>query len=156
MSNQLGKSLKKVLTCAKCPKCHMMYRDTQASTYICDNCGYEEPTNFGIVREYLEEHGNASALEISRDTNVPVGEINSFLRHGRLEIPESSEVFIKCKRCGQDLRYGKYCPSCAQEMARELKGAFDMGTVGVVPKSSSAKMHVLHNARERRSLNDLR
>ena len=150
MNNQLGNSFKKVLTAAKCPKCHMMYRDTQTSTYICDNCCYEEPTSFGIVREYLEQHGNASALEISRDTNIPVGEINSFLRHGRLEIPEGSSVFIQCKRCGTDIRYGKYCPACAQEMAKELKDAFDPATIGAVPKTA-AKMHVLHQSRERRS-----
>jgi len=151
MNSQIGRSLQKVLAAAKCPKCHMKYRNNESSMYVCDNCGYEEPTNFGIVRAYLEEHGNASAMEISRDTNVPVGEINSFLRHGRLEIPENSEVFIQCKRCGIDIRYGKYCPSCAQEMVKELKSAFDPATIGAVPKNGGIKMHALHQSRERRS-----
>lgn len=150
MNDQYGNQLKKVLTAAKCPKCGTMYRDLEASVYICPNCGYEEPTNFGIVRSYLQEHGNASALEISRDTNVPVREINSFLRKGRLEIPESSEVFISCKRCGTSIRYGKYCPGCAQELAKELKSAFDPSCIGAVPKGLQGKMHSLNQPRDRR------
>lgn len=150
MKDQYGKGLRQVLTSAKCPKCGTMYNDLHTSVYICPNCGYEEPTNFGIVRSYLEEHGNASALEISRDTNVPIRDITSFLRHGRLEIPESSEVFIGCKRCGTNLRYGKYCPSCAQELAKELKAAFDPTTVGSEPKALYGKMHALNRSRDRK------
>lgn len=151
MDEQYGKKLKQVLTSAKCPKCGTMYKDLQTSVYICPNCGYEEPTNFGIVREYLEEHGNASAIEISRDTGISVREINTFLRNGRLEIPESSDVFIACKRCGVSLRYGKYCPNCAAELAKELKGAFDNSSVGVVPRNSmQGKMHSLNQQKDRR------
>lgn len=135
----------------KCPKCGTTYKDMEASFYQCGNCGYEEPTNFGIVRAYLEEHGNSSALEISRDTGISVREINSFLRKGRLEIPEGSDIFIKCKKCGVDLRYGKYCPACANEIAKELKEAFDISTVGAVPRSNmSGKMHSLNLSRERK------
>lgn len=135
----------------KCPKCETVYRENGTSFYLCENCGYEEPTNFGIVREYLDEHGNASALEISRDTGISIQEINSFLRKGRLEIPENSKVFISCKRCGVNLRYGKYCPACANELAKELKGAFDTTTVGAIPRNDSmnGKMHSLHRMMER-------
>lgn len=135
----------------KCPKCGTVYRENGTSFYLCENCGYEEPTNFGIVRDYLHEHGNASAsaLEISRDTGISVREINSFLRKGRLEIPENSKVFISCKRCGVDLRYGKYCPACANELAKELKEAFDPTTIGAIPRSynMTGKMH--HRKMER-------
>ena len=133
---------RQVLSAAKCPKCNTKYLDYESNSYHCPNCGYEEPSNFGIVRAYLEKHGLATALEISRDTKIPVSEINSFLRNGRLEIPENSDVFIDCKRCGVSIRYGKYCPACAQELIRELNGAFDTSTIGVKPKTDMrGKMH---------------
>lgn len=141
---------KKILAVAKCPKCGSKYNGEETSTFHCSNCGYEEPTNFGIVREYLNEHGNASAITISRDTNIPIGEINSFLRNGKLEIPENSDVFIRCKRCGIEIRYGSYCPECAQELAKELQGAFDSTIVGVVPKNLQGKMHSHNLQRQKR------
>ena len=150
MKKEYNNHLQKVYTSTKCPKCGTAYEDGNSRMYTCPNCGFEEPTTFGIVRTYLEEHGNRSAIEISRDTKIPVQEINSFLRQGRLEIPEESDVFIDCKRCGISIRYGKFCPACAEALAKELKEAFDITTVGPVPKSLQGKMHSLNQAHNKR------
>ena len=133
----------KFLMQVKCPKCNSNCVEDDSQTYICSRCAYEEPTDYGKVRTYLEENGNSSAMEIARGTGIAVGKINAFLRSGRLEIPENSEVYISCKRCGTDIRYGKYCPECAAELKKELQEAFDIGSVGAVPKKQVAKMQFL-------------
>lgn len=149
MSKSYGRGQIKIVAPVRCPKCNTPFEETESSVYICSNCGYEEPTEFGIVRAYLEEHGNSTAIEIARDTGISISKINSFLRNGRLEIPDGSAVFIQCKRCGIEIRYGKYCPGCAQELTRELKGAFDQSVVGEVPKSVSGKMQFLNRSRDK-------
>lgn len=128
----------------KCPKCKAECREEDSQTYRCTKCGHQELTDFGKVRTFLDEHGKSTAMEIARVTGVPIGKIHSFLRNGRLEIPEDSDMYIGCKRCGTDIRYGKYCPECADILKKELLDAFDLGTVGAVPKHVNGKMQFLN------------
>ncbi|HAB62110.1 MAG TPA: hypothetical protein DCE48_15700 [Lachnospiraceae bacterium] len=128
----------------KCPKCNAECHEEDSQTYECPKCGHQEPTDYGKVRTFLDENGNATAMEIARATGVPIGKIHSFLRNGRLEIPEDSDTYIECKRCGTDIRYGKYCPECANILKKELRDAFDLGTVGAVPKHNTGKMQFLN------------
>ncbi|WP_167954825.1 hypothetical protein [Anaerosporobacter faecicola] len=133
----------KFLMPIKCPKCKADCREDDSQTYVCPSCGHEEPTDYGKVRTFLEAEGNSSAMIISRATGVSIGKINSFLRNGRLEIPEESDVFIGCRRCGINIRYGQYCPECANTLKKELQGEFDLSTVGAVPKKSSGRMQFM-------------
>lgn len=117
--------------------------------YRCEDCGEEELDDFGKIKQYLEEHGPSAATFISEGTGVSLEIINLFLKNGRLEIPEGSNFYIKCERCGCSLRFGRYCYSCTKELAGQLKGAM-FEQMGEKPKSvqekEKGKMHFLDNA----------
>ena len=128
-----------------CPKCGGRYKNKALGTYECDTCGDIALDDYGKVRAYLDEQGMAPAIVISTATGVPVHTIEGYLRDGKLEIPEGSDVYIKCESCGTEIRYGRYCPSCAAKLAKELKGTIHLGNVGEVPKDKKGKMRFLND-----------
>ncbi len=102
--------------------------------YICETCGHIERDNFGKVCHYIEENGPSPAIVISEETGVTIDKINSYLKQGRIEIPEGSSVYIPCESCGRDIRFGRFCPECALRLSKQVQGAFE---VGEIPKHKS-------------------
>lgn len=94
-----------------------------AGTYLCANCGYEDMDDYGRIRDYLEKHEGANALEIAEGTGVELEIIRMFLKDGRIQIPDGSKLFITCQRCGCSLRHGRYCADCTREMAGGIRSA---------------------------------
>lgn len=80
--------------------------------YVCEKCGYVAYDDYGLVRNYIEEHKGATTAEISAFTGVSQRTINDMLRDERFEITSDSKVFLKCKGCGKEIRSGLYCPVC--------------------------------------------
>lgn len=141
------KDLKKLRMAEKpvvCGKCggNMIY--TNAGIYKCESCGEEVLDDFGKVKKYLDEHGPTSAFKISQDTGVSTDVINTFLREGRVEIPDGADCYIKCEKCGCSIRYGRYCPECVKALAGGIKSVL-VADMGERPKKGdmNGKMHFL-------------
>lgn len=132
----------------KCSKCGGKLFYLNSGKYQCDSCGEIVLDDFGKVKEFLEENGPASAVTISAVTGVQREIIEMFLKKGRLEIPEGSKYYLQCEKCGSSIRYGRFCPSCVQELAGGIKAVFSED-VGECPKyrlnsERTAKMHFLN------------
>ncbi len=124
-----------------CKKCggRMIYK--YKGMYQCDECEEQDYDDFGIVARYLAENGEASSVVIEKNTGVKRELINKFLRDGRLEIPETSKVFITCNICGGDIRFGKICSKCAVEADVGKKKGYTIADVGDSPKRLTGRMH---------------
>lgn len=131
---------------ARCPICGADYKQVLPELVKCPSCGFEEKSTFGIVKEYIEENGIPTISEVSKGCGVPVRKINNYLRSGQLEIPESSDVFIKCRRCGTDIRFGKYCKECAAILIKDMNNSIEIkeSEIGEVPKKMEGKMHYIN------------
>ena len=119
-----------------CENCKGLLKDSGLGIYICTQCGHEMLTDFGKVKKYIEENGPSNAFNISQGTGVSINKIDKFLRQGRIEIPEGSDSYISCEKCGADIRYGRFCPQCAIKLKKELMTAFMPSEVGEIPKKS--------------------
>ncbi|MGN0485421.1 MAG: hypothetical protein ACI4HI_17925 [Lachnospiraceae bacterium] len=97
--------------------------------YRCKVCGHVVLDDYGKVRKFLEKNGPSPSIVIAKETGVELEIIEFFLRKGRLEITENSEHFVKCEKCGCDIRYGRFCPECTKKMAGGIQAIFneDMG-----------------------------
>lgn len=128
-----------------CDECRgkMVYQ--YGGIYRCEECGKIALDDFGRIRLYIELNGPTPAVVLSECLGVPINRVNTYLREGRLEIPEGSPQYIKCEKCGCDIRYGRYCPDCVRAMAGDLRKAFFVEGAGVKPKSSGEKMHFLNS-----------
>ena len=136
----------KLLEIGRCKECGGRLRDPGLGFYICSRCGREQVSEFGRIKEFIRSHGAPNAIQISEGTGIPISRIEKYLREGRIEIPENSEIFIPCLNCGADIRYGKYCPACAPQLSKKLQGALiiEASEIGEVPKKRrSAKMSFL-------------
>lgn len=131
---------------AKCPICGGDYKEVIPELVKCPSCGFQEVSTFGVVKEYIEKNGISTVSEVAKGLGIPVRKINNYLRSGQLEIPESSEVFINCKRCGIEIRFGKYCKECANIMIKDLTNSIEIkeSEIGEVPKKMEGKMHFIN------------
>ncbi|MDD5948530.1 MAG: MerR family transcriptional regulator [Lachnospiraceae bacterium] len=132
-----------------CRKCRRFFEYQNIGYGLCPDCTRIDNENFEKVKDYLIDHGAATAQEISNALDISEIVIYQYLRDGRIEIPDNSPIYIKCELCHADIRYGKYCPECAMKMKKELnKGTttIDIYEVGEKPKNRlSGKMHIYEN-----------
>lgn len=126
-----------------CSKCGGEVEFRGHGEYLCKQCGNIDTDDFGKIKKYLDANGPTPALIISENTGVPIDRINHFLRQGRVEIPENSEVYIRCEACGTEIRFGRYCPACASKLSKELKGVFEAGEVPKQKANNSGRMHFI-------------
>ncbi len=128
-----------------CKFCGAMFYYYGFGYGYCPRCTPLDAEMFHRVKDYIWEHGTASMVAVSDATGVSVNHIIQYLKDGRLEIPEESDIFIHCELCGGNIRYGRYCPECAARTSKTLKSAvkMDLFEVGEKPKVMKGKMHFI-------------
>ena len=123
----------------KCDDCDGKVYYRGCGEFECESCGRLQYDYFGKVKKYLEEHGPTPSGIISQKTGVPQDVIGRFLKKGRVEIPEGSNIYIKCEKCGCNIKYGRFCPKCALELASGVKKVL-AEDIGERPKKETCEM----------------
>ena len=90
---------KKPICCEKCGG-KLFYKGS--GTYVCEDCGFRMLDDFGKIRQYTELYGPAPMAVIAKATGVSKEVITSYLKSGRMEIPEGSKYYLKCEKCRAD------------------------------------------------------
>lgn len=135
-----------------CEKCGGIMTYAYGENLVCNLCGNQGRTDFGKVRDFIEANGPQPAIIIHNETGVSLQYIDLLLREGRIEIPDGSASYIHCKKCGTDIRYGRYCPECAIAMSKELHGAINLAEMGERPtkkSNSSGKLRFISNRKDK-------
>lgn len=126
----------------KCSKCGTVMKYLALGEFECPACGNEELDDYGRIRKYLDEHGPTSSAAIEQATGVRRTVINEYLRRGRLEITDASPIFIRCERCGKNIKFGRVCSACAKNMvtkAEDKKKGISIEEIGEEPIPLSQK-----------------
>ncbi len=117
----------------RCSKCNTVMDYLALGEYRCPSCGYEELDSYGIIRKYLDEHGSTPASVISLDTGISMEIINDYLAKGRLEVADTSNVFLHCEKCGKDIKFGRICTACAKNASSKMKETILPEEIGEEP-----------------------
>ena len=117
----------------KCSNCGNVLDYVALGEYVCSFCGNKELDDYGIIRKFLDEHGPASASVIETSTGVPRAIINQYLKKGRLEITDGSPVFLKCERCGKNIKFGRICAACAKNTVSKMEETVPIEEIGEEP-----------------------
>ena len=99
-----------------CEVCKRQMQYKGLGEFYCEFCDRTEYDEYGTVRNYIESHPGATAMEIERETGIKQKVIRQLLREERIEVTKGSASFLKCERCGADIQSGRYCERCKQEM----------------------------------------
>ncbi len=112
---------------------------------LCPECKQELEKKFSEVKEFIEEHKNATVNMVSEELDVSVNQINQWIREERLSFSEDSGVMISCEKCGANIRTGRYCDACKASLARELTTVYqrDMANMSHASGSKEDKMRYL-------------
>lgn len=110
---------------------------------ICMACRDALEVKFQEVKEYIRDNRSASIQQISEDNDVPIKQIQQWVREERLEFTEDSPVQLTCESCGATIRTGRLCQKCKDNMASSLTKAFQKeAPVQEVQKKKSDGNHM--------------
>lgn len=104
-----------------CTKCGGVMVFKGLGEYQCEDCGELAYDDYGKVRNYIDDHKGATALQVEEATGVTQKVIRRLLRDGRLEVADGSKVFLHCDMCNKPIRSGRYCPECEMKIHRGLE-----------------------------------
>ena len=102
-----------------CRRCGKMF-SYMGGMPICGQCKQKEEEDFQLVKKYLYDHSGASMQEVSDACEVSAEKITRFLREGRLEVREGSNVVLECEKCGKSIRSGRLCIDCSKQLEKDI------------------------------------
>lgn len=105
-----------------CKRCGKMY-SYMGGIPICGECKQKDEEDFIKVRKYLYDKPGTSMHQISEDCEVSIEKITRFLKEGRLEIREGSNIILECEGCGRSIKTGRLCPNCSKQLERDMSRA---------------------------------
>ena len=89
---------------------------------ICADCKNADEQIFKKVKEYLYDFPGATLSQVATDLDVSVEKIKMFLKEGRLEITDASNIILECERCGKSIKTGRFCKECQNEVSNDITG----------------------------------
>jgi len=104
-----------------CRRCGRMYNYLSGPP-ICIDCKNADEEIFKKVKEYLYDKPGSSLAQVSMDLDVTVEKIKMFLKEGRLEITEGSNIILECERCGKSIKTGRFCNECQNQVSNDIVG----------------------------------
>jgi len=124
---------------SNCTQCGKIFRNLGNGFNICQKCKELDEEEFNLVKDYIYENPFATLKNTASATGVKVMRIQSYLRNGRLMIPDNSPIFINCENCGTSIKYGRICIECAKILSKEMKKEMDIEEcqIGESPKRDS-------------------
>lgn len=107
-----------------CRKCGCIFNYLSGSI-LCQACKEEMEIKFQEVKEYVREHPGVGIPEVSQACDVDSAQIQAWLREERLEVTESSAIYLNCESCGAPIRSGKYCDKCKMQLTSGFKNVMN-------------------------------
>ena len=121
-----------------CRRCGKMYNYLGGAP-ICIDCKNADEAIFKKVKEYLYDNPGATLSQVATDVEVSVEKIKMFLKDGRLEITEGSNIILECERCGKSIKTGRFCNECQNDVSSDIAGSASRKLDKREEDSSSAK-----------------
>lgn len=105
-----------------CRRCGRIYNYISGPP-ICQDCRQADEETFKRIKEYLYKYPGATLTQVATDCEVSVEKIKMFLREGRLEITEGSNIILECEKCGKSIRTGRFCQECQNDLSSDISGS---------------------------------
>jgi flagellar operon protein (TIGR03826 family) len=107
-----------------CPRCGHVFFQVPGGVALCPACIKNEEENYKKVFQFFSEKPSATAQDIATATGVEIKEIFKFVRENRLQLVKN-DGSLKCEKCGNFIRSGKYCDNCRKKLSDEITKDID-------------------------------
>ncbi|MDP2872538.1 MAG: MerR family transcriptional regulator [Bacillota bacterium] len=108
------------MSIANCPNCGALF--VPGPKGVCPRCAQLEEEQFELVKAFLLANPDAVLAGVSEATGVEQQAVLRFIRSSRLVVGRPQSFGLTCDRCGDPVSTGHLCPSCAKELAHQIKG----------------------------------
>jgi predicted amidophosphoribosyltransferase len=115
-----------------CKGCGRLFNALSSET-MCPECLRKIEDKFQDVKQYLEEHPDASMNEISEDCEVSIKQLKQWVREERLTFSANSVEGIECEQCGKLIKTGRFCDACKAKISNNLMSAIDRPKIKEAP-----------------------
>ena len=121
-----------------CRGCGRLYNYIGGSyKNLCPLCINELENKFEEVKEYIEQHKNATMPVISAECGVKIDQIERWVREERLFFADDSPIGIACENCGITIKSGRFCPACKSKMTNEFSQLYPSSGGSAMEKRKS-------------------
>lgn len=103
-----------------CRICGKMMQYSGLGRPICQGCKKALEEKFKAAKQFLKENPGATINELAQAAEVPISQINQWVREERLVFSDDSPIGIDCERCGKMIKSGRYCKDCKNNLVNEL------------------------------------
>ena len=79
---------------------------------LCPNCIEKIEEKYLEVKEYIQDHHNATMTEVAEECDVSTRQIEQWIRDERLVIADDSPIGITCERCGASIKWQIILAQC--------------------------------------------
>lgn len=125
-----------------CRKCGKLF--TTVDSQICPECVKKAEEKFLEVKKFINENPSKNIAQVSEETEVPVRQIQQWVREEKLLFSKDSGVMIECENCGKPIQTGRFCKECKGKMTNKLSGLYvEKNPANQGKKTSGGKMHFL-------------
>lgn len=133
-----------------CRKCGRLYNYIGGSyRHLCPQCIADLEELFQEVKQYIEENPGVTTPMVSKQFDIPIQQIETWIREERLCIEEGSAIGISCEKCGATIYSGRYCAECKNKIANNLNKAYGVSVIDMNAKklrdTKGARMRFLEN-----------
>jgi len=102
-----------------CKRCNKLYN--KIKTPYCPACQDEIDRQFGLIRNYMNEHPDADINTVLKNTGAEEKILLFLLREERLTI--SARPSIPCESCSKLIKSGRYCSECTVKLTTDFHKA---------------------------------
>lgn len=125
-----------------CKKCGKIF--TTSGSPICPECVKKSEEKFLEVRKYIYENPSKNMAQVAEETEVPVRQIQQWVREEKLLFSKDSGVMLECENCGKAIQTGRFCKECKGKMSNKLSGLYvEKNSADHGKRTSGGKMHFL-------------
>ena len=108
---------------------------------LCPNCIEKIEEKYLEVKEYIQDHHNATMTEVAEECDVSTRQIEQWIRDERLVIADDSPIGITCERCGASIKSGRFCERCKNKMANNLGSMYGESNAAVALNLCNHSIH---------------
>lgn len=124
-----------VRNCKQCGKLYNYIGGTYRN--LCPACVDKVEQKFRDVKKYIEDNPNSDIRMVAEEMDVPVKQIEIWVREERLSFTDDSAMGIPCERCGAIIKSGRFCKECTDKLGQTLNSLYKVEDNQARKKGSS-------------------